>query len=150
MPYVPGHEEDGFLKKLDITPSDIEPKADLCTKVRGKFSLKTTNKNNAVQWVWISHLLMTIFCFQLTYGSIAIGRSLFGTRKPNPIVRPIRRRQLVRVTKEQTSTRFKNGSSEQSGYDSCPNWLCRVWLTCGVWMSQGACDWVCDEKSSFF
>ena len=80
----------------------------------GKFSLKATNKNNAVQWAWISHLLMTIFCFQLTYGSIAIGRSLFGTRKPNPIVRPIRRRQLVRVTKEQTSTRFKNGSSEQS------------------------------------
>lgn len=33
MPYVPGHEEDGFLKKLDITPADIEPKADLCTKV---------------------------------------------------------------------------------------------------------------------
>jgi|LakMenEpi03Aug12_release.lakeMendotaPanAssembly.Ray.scaffolds.fasta_scaffold4194918_1 hypothetical protein len=34
MPYVPGHEEDGFLKKLDITPADIEPKADRCTQVR--------------------------------------------------------------------------------------------------------------------
>lgn len=33
MPYVPGHEEDGFLKKLDLQKSDIEPKADLCTKV---------------------------------------------------------------------------------------------------------------------
>lgn len=33
MPYVPGHEEDGFLKKLDIAAADIEPKADLCTKV---------------------------------------------------------------------------------------------------------------------
>ena len=33
MPYVPGHEEDGFLKKLDITAADIEAKADQCSKV---------------------------------------------------------------------------------------------------------------------
>ena len=33
MPFVPGHEEDGLLKKLDITLADIEPKADRCTKV---------------------------------------------------------------------------------------------------------------------
>ena len=33
MPFVPGHEEDGFLKKLDITLADIEPLADKCTKV---------------------------------------------------------------------------------------------------------------------
>lgn len=33
MPYVPGHEEDGFLKKLDISAADIEPKADGCTKI---------------------------------------------------------------------------------------------------------------------
>ena len=33
MPYVPGHEEDGFLKKLDISATDIEAKADQCTKV---------------------------------------------------------------------------------------------------------------------
>lgn len=33
MPYVPGHEEDGLLKKLDITLADIEPKADRCTKI---------------------------------------------------------------------------------------------------------------------
>lgn len=34
MPYVPGHEEDGFLKKLDVSPADIEPKANWCTQVR--------------------------------------------------------------------------------------------------------------------
>ena len=33
MPYVPGHEEDEFLKKLGISLNDIEPRADLCTKV---------------------------------------------------------------------------------------------------------------------
>lgn len=33
MPFVPGHEEDGFLKKLDISKEDIEAKADGCTKV---------------------------------------------------------------------------------------------------------------------
>jgi hypothetical protein len=40
MPYVPGHEEDGFLKKLDITPTDIEPKADRCTQVRTLYLMK--------------------------------------------------------------------------------------------------------------
>jgi hypothetical protein len=33
MPYVPGHEEDGFLKKLNVSPADIEARADKCTKV---------------------------------------------------------------------------------------------------------------------
>lgn len=34
MPFVPGHEEDGFLKKLEITNADIEAKADHCTQVQ--------------------------------------------------------------------------------------------------------------------
>jgi len=34
MPFVPGREEDGFLKKLEITNDDIEAKADRCTQVR--------------------------------------------------------------------------------------------------------------------
>lgn len=33
MPFVPGHEEDGFLKKLEITNADIEAKADHCTQI---------------------------------------------------------------------------------------------------------------------
>jgi hypothetical protein len=33
MPFTPGYEEDGFLKALNITLNDIEPKADNCTKV---------------------------------------------------------------------------------------------------------------------
>ena len=33
MPYIPGYEEDGFLKSLGITKDDIEFKADDCTKV---------------------------------------------------------------------------------------------------------------------
>ncbi|XP_065340698.1 galactosylgalactosylxylosylprotein 3-beta-glucuronosyltransferase S [Cloeon dipterum] len=33
MPYKAGHEEDQFLKSLDLKMSDIEPKANNCTKV---------------------------------------------------------------------------------------------------------------------
>ncbi|KAK4315007.1 hypothetical protein Pmani_013748 [Petrolisthes manimaculis] len=33
MPYKPGHEEDGFLRSLHISPYDIEFKAEQCTKV---------------------------------------------------------------------------------------------------------------------
>jgi len=33
MPYVPGHEEDGFLKKLGITTADIEAKANHCSQI---------------------------------------------------------------------------------------------------------------------
>ena len=37
MPFVPGHEEDGFLKSLGITNADIEAKANRCTQVRFNF-----------------------------------------------------------------------------------------------------------------
>lgn len=43
MPYVPGHEEDGFLKKLDVSPADIEPKANWCTQI---FVWHTQTKSN--------------------------------------------------------------------------------------------------------
>jgi hypothetical protein len=33
MPFVPGYEEDGFLKGLNLKLTDIEPKADNCSKV---------------------------------------------------------------------------------------------------------------------
>ena len=33
MPYIPGYEEDGFLKSLDLTLEDIEPRANKCTEV---------------------------------------------------------------------------------------------------------------------
>ena len=33
MPYRVGYEEDGFMKSLNISYSDIEPKAHNCTKV---------------------------------------------------------------------------------------------------------------------
>lgn len=33
MPYHEGHEEDGFLRSLGLTISDIEPKANNCTEV---------------------------------------------------------------------------------------------------------------------
>lgn len=33
MPYHEGHEEDGFLRSLGLTISDIEPKASNCTEV---------------------------------------------------------------------------------------------------------------------
>lgn len=33
MPFAPGYEEDGFLRNLNITLSDIEAKAENCTKV---------------------------------------------------------------------------------------------------------------------
>lgn len=33
MPYVPGYEEDGFLKGFGFKLEDIEPKADNCSKV---------------------------------------------------------------------------------------------------------------------
>lgn len=33
MPFKPGHEEDGFLRSLGITPSDIEFKAAECTQI---------------------------------------------------------------------------------------------------------------------
>lgn len=33
MPFSVGYEEDGFLKSLGITPSEIEPLAFNCTKV---------------------------------------------------------------------------------------------------------------------
>ena len=40
MPYVAGHEEDGFLKQLDVSLADIEPKADLCSQVINLFLCK--------------------------------------------------------------------------------------------------------------
>lgn len=38
MPFVPGYEEDGFLKGLSLKLEDIEPKADNCTKVCIQFN----------------------------------------------------------------------------------------------------------------
>lgn len=58
MPYVPGHEEDGFLKKLDISPADIEPKANRCTQVRIHLISERvplfllTNYNNEIRIMW--------------------------------------------------------------------------------------------------
>ena len=34
MPYVVGYEEDGFMKSLNVTYDEIEPKARNCTEVR--------------------------------------------------------------------------------------------------------------------
>lgn len=36
MPYAPGLEENGFLKMLQIRPSDLEFLADGCTKVSNR------------------------------------------------------------------------------------------------------------------
>jgi hypothetical protein len=101
MPYVPGHEEDGFLKKLDITPTDIEPKADRCTQVRTLYLMKKCpfwliNLNNEfIPWRgWPAH------------------RFSFGTRRPNPTARLTGQRRPVNGTKERTLTCFRNGSSE--------------------------------------
>ena len=33
MPYIAGHEEDGFVKSLNINLSDIEVKANGCTEI---------------------------------------------------------------------------------------------------------------------
>lgn len=33
MPFIPGYEEDGFMKSLNINASEIEPLAFNCTKV---------------------------------------------------------------------------------------------------------------------
>lgn len=33
MPYIAGHEEDGFLKSLNLSLKDIEVKADECTDI---------------------------------------------------------------------------------------------------------------------
>ncbi|ODM93462.1 Galactosylgalactosylxylosylprotein 3-beta-glucuronosyltransferase P [Orchesella cincta] len=33
MPYVPGYEEDGFLRNLNVKITEIEPKAENCTKI---------------------------------------------------------------------------------------------------------------------
>jgi hypothetical protein len=56
MPYVPGHEEDGFLKKLDITPADIEPKAERCTQVRIYIQVPTTLINEKISPFGLTNL----------------------------------------------------------------------------------------------
>jgi len=43
MPYRPGYEEDVFLQQFDISLDDIEPRADLCTKI---FVWHTQTKKN--------------------------------------------------------------------------------------------------------
>jgi beta-1,3-glucuronyltransferase len=39
MPYKEGHEEDDFIKSLDVQFSDIEPKANNCTQVCIQYTL---------------------------------------------------------------------------------------------------------------
>ncbi|OXA64823.1 galactosylgalactosylxylosylprotein 3-beta-glucuronosyltransferase P [Folsomia candida] len=45
MPFVPGYEEDGFLKGLSLKLEDIEPKADNCTKIYVWHTQTKKNKN---------------------------------------------------------------------------------------------------------
>ncbi|KAB7505561.1 Galactosylgalactosylxylosylprotein 3-beta-glucuronosyltransferase S, partial [Armadillidium nasatum] len=48
MPYMAGYEEDGFLKSLNISLNDIEPKAEICTKILVWHTKTSKNKPTSV------------------------------------------------------------------------------------------------------
>lgn len=49
MPYKAGHEEDGFLRSLQLTLDDIEPKASNCTEVLVWHTQTKKTKQSVIQ-----------------------------------------------------------------------------------------------------